>query len=156
MPKVTKDVTLWMTFVLHEMLTRVIMAKENHPRVYWILLKFEDGYEGPPLVCSNNLINQGTKILTDLLNSNDRVFRTIDFSTKHVNHNTLICLEEWHLPPVPLINSALWRIDNKIGEARCIYILPPDKPIMWGTEMGESSKFIWKSARGAPLVWSTN
>lgn len=145
MPKITPDVTLWMTAELHKMLTKVIMAKENHPRVYWLLIKFEYGYMGPKAVRSNDLINKGKQ-----------GEKTIDLSGKVVTNTTIVCLEEWDLPPVPLINSALWRIDNKIGEARCIYILPPDKPIMLGTEMGESSNFIWKSARGAPLVWSTN
>lgn len=146
MPKVTQDVTLWLTDELHKMLTKVILAKQNHPRVYWIQVQMSDKYLGPPAIKSNDLINpdniQGTK--------------TIDLSSKVVTHTTLVIMEAWHVPPVPLLSTSLWRIDNKIGEAKCIYILPPDKPIIYGTEMGESSKFIWKSARGAPLVYSSN
>jgi len=134
MPKITPDVTLWMTDELHKMLTKVIMAKESHPRIYYILVIMKDGYEGQSMVSESQ--------------------KTVDLSGKHVVHNRLVLLDE--PPPVPMINSSLWRIDNKIGEARCMYILPPDKPIMLGTEMGESSKFIWKSAKGAPLIWSTN
>lgn len=134
MPKMTKDVTLWLTEELHKMLTKVIMAKEKHPRIYYILVIMKNGYEGQSMASESQ--------------------RTVDLSGKHVVHNRLVLLDE--PPPVPMINSSLWRIDNKIGEARCMYILPPDKPIMLGTEMGESSKFIWKSARGAPLIWSTN
>lgn len=134
MPKLTPDVTLWLTDELHKMLTKVIMAKENHPRIYYILVIMKDGYEG------QSMASEGQ--------------RTIDLSGKHVIHNRLVLLDE---PPiVPMISSSLWRIDNKIGEARCVYILPPDKPIMRGTEMGELSKFIWKSAQGAPLVYSNN
>ena len=134
MPKLTKDVTLWMTNELHKMLTKVIMAKENHSRIYYILVIMKDGYEG------QSIASEGQK--------------TIDLSGKHVIHNRLVLLNE---PPiVPMISSSLWRINNKIGEARCMYILPPDKPIMYGTEMGEASKFIWKSAQGLPLVYSRN
>ncbi len=134
MPKITPDVTLWLTDELHKMLTKVIMAKENHPRIYYILVIMKDGYEGQSMVSENQ--------------------KTVDLSGKHVIHNRLVLLDD---PPiVPMISSSLWRIDNKIGEAKCVYILPPDKPIMYGTEMGESSKFIWKSAQGAPLVYSNN
>jgi len=140
MPKLTKDVTLWLTDELHKMLTKVIMAKENHPRIYYILVIMNDGYQGPPAVRSDGKQEGENKI--------------VDLSGKHVIHNRLVLLDK--PPVVPMINSSLWRIDNRIGEARCVYILPPDKPIMYGTEMGESSKFIWKSARGAPLIWSTN
>lgn len=145
MPKLTQDVILWMTDELHKMLTKVIMAKENHPRIYYIMVIMKDGYQGPTAVRSNELINKG-----------EQGEKAMDLSGLHVNHNRIVCLEEWDLPPVPLISTSMWRIDNKIGEAKCMYILPPDKPIMLGTQMGESSKFIWKSARGAPLVWSMN
>ncbi len=135
MPKVTPDVTLWMTDELHKRLTDVIMAKESHPRIYYLLVIMRDGYEGQPATSESQ--------------------KTVDLSGKHVNSNRIVCLEEWDLPPVPLISTSLWRIDNKIGEARCEYILPPDKPIMFGVEMGESSKFIWKSAQGMPLVYGS-
>lgn len=134
MPKLTPDVTLWLTEELHKRLTDVIMAKENHPRVYYILVIMKDGYEGRSAA------------------SRDQ--KTIDLSGKHVIHNRLVLLDE--PPPVPMISSSLWRINNRIGEARCMYILPPDKPIMLGVEMGEASKFIWKSAQGAPLVYGSN
>ena len=32
-------------------------------------------------------------------------------------------------PLVPLLGTALWRIDNSIGEATNIYTLPPDMPV---------------------------
>ena len=137
---VTPDVTLWMTDNLHKMLTNVIMAKENHPRIYYILVIMKDGYQGPALVRSDGGVGGQEK--------------TVDLSGKHVSHTRLVCVN--NPPPVPLIGTSLWRIDNKIGEAKCIYILPPDKPIMLGTEMGESSKFIWKSAKNAPLVYAVN
>jgi len=141
--KVTQDVTLWLTDTLHKMLTKVIMAKENHPRVYYILVTVKDRYLGPPAKRHNRLLNQGPD-----------GEKTVDLSGKHVIHNTLVLLNR--PPAVPLLDSSLWRIDNKIGEARCIYILPADKPIILGTQMGEMSKFIWKSAQGAPLIHSVN
>ena len=145
---VTQDVTLWMTDVLHKALTKVIMAKENHPRVYYILVIAKDYYMGPSARRTNRLINK------KLINKNEPDVKTIDLSGKHVVHNRIVCMD--NQPPVPMIGTSLWRIDNKIGEARCIYILPPDKPMITGNEMGEASKFIWKSAQGAPLIWSIN
>jgi len=140
MPKVTPDVTLWMTDVLHKMLTKVIMAKESHPRIYYILVIINDYYQGPAAVRSDG--------------KPDGQDKTVDLSGKVVVHNRLVLMD--NPPVVPMINSSLWRIDNKIGEARCVYILPPDKPIMTGVEMGKASRFIWKSAKKAPLVWSCN
>lgn len=143
MPKITPDVTLWMTDNLHKVLTKIIMAKENHLRIYYILVVMNDKYLGPTAVRSNDLINPG-----------EPGIKTMDLSGKFVTHNTIVLMDK---PPiVPMISTSLWRINNKIGEAKCIYILPPDKPIILGTQMGESSKFIWKSAQGAPLIWSSN
>ena len=136
MPKVTKDVTLWMTDELHKRLTDVIRAKENFPRIYYILAKLNDGYEGPSIASVGQ--------------------RTIDLSGKHVNHNRIIILEGWQIPPVSMISSVMLRIDNRIGEVDWQYVLPPDKPIESGTQMGKSCEFIWKSAQGAPLVYSSN
>lgn len=136
MPKLTKDVTLWMTDELHKGLTEVIMAKENFPRIYYILVKLNDGYEGPSIASVSQ--------------------RTIDLSGKHVNHNRIIILEEWQIPPVSLISTVMLRINNRIGEVDWQYVLPPDNPIESGTKMGKSCKFIWKSAQGMPLVYSSN
>jgi len=143
MPKITKDVTLWLTDELHKVLTKVIMAKENHPRIYYILVIMNDRYLGPPSVRNNSLINKGKQGIC-----------TIDLEGKFVIHNRLVLMDR--PPMVPMLSTSLWRINNRIGEARCEYILPPDKPIIYGTQMGEASKFIWKSSRGAPLVWSSN
>lgn len=145
MPKITPDVTLWLTDELHKMLTKVILAKQNHPRIYWLQVQMSDKYFGPPALGSNELVNPG-----------EAGTKTIDLSGKVVTHTTIVIMEAWQVPPVPMLSTSLWRIDNKIGEAKCIYILPPDKPIILGTQMGESSKFIWKSAKGAPLVYSSN
>lgn len=143
MPKLTPDVTLWMTDELHKMLTKVIMAKENYPRIYYIMVIIKDGYEGPIPKRNNELLNVG-----------EQGEEAIDLSGKHVIHNRIVIIDS--PPVVPMIGSSLWRIDNKIGEARCVYILPPDKPIIYGAQMGEASKFIWKSAQNAPLIYSRN
>ena len=145
-PKLTNDVTMWLTNELHKMLTKVIMAKENHPRIYFILVIMKDRYMGPTVTRSNHLL-KGLR---------EQVYgeKVVDLSGKCVVHNRIVCMNA--PPPVPLIGTSLWRIDNRAGEARCVYILPPDKPIMLGEQMGEASKFIWKSAQGAPLVYSVN
>ena len=144
--KVTNDVTHWMTDELHKMLTRVILAKQDYPKVYFILVIMKDGYLGPTAV-RGNLLNEG-KSGTN----------TIDLSKKHVVHNRIMLLPWDKLPVTPLLGTSLWRIDNKIGEARCMYILPEDKPIIYGTQMGEASKFIFKSAvlARSPLIYSSN
>lgn len=141
--KLTKDVTIWMTDELHKMLTKVIMAKENHPRIYYIMVVMKDHYMGPTAVRHNHLLNKGKAGI-----------RTMDLSGKHVLHNRLILID--NPPPVPLISTSLWRIDNKAGRAKCCYILPPDKPILYGEQMGESSEFIFRSAQGAPLIYGVN
>lgn len=148
MPKLTQDVTLWLTDELHKRLTDVIMAKENHPRLYYILVIMSDKYLGPPAVSSNHLINKTDR------RGNRIGGRTVDLSGKVVVHNKIVCMDA--PPMVPLLSTSLWRINNKIGEAKCVYILPPDKPIVLGSQMGEASKFIWKSAQGMPLVYSRN
>ena len=56
MPKLTPDVTLWMTQQYHKLLTKVIMAKENFPRIYFILVVRKDGYEGPPATSQSQRI----------------------------------------------------------------------------------------------------
>ena len=137
------DVTLWMTDCLHKVLTKVILAKQDWPFVYYIMVITKDGYLGPLDKRNNELLNQG-----------ETGEKTIDLSKKHVIHNRLIIMRE--PPPIPMIGTSLWRISNKLGEARCIYILPPDKPMITGTQMGEASKFIWKSAKNAPLIYSVN
>jgi len=147
MPKITKDVTMWLTNELHKMLTKVIMAKESHLRIYFIMVIPKARYMGKTAVTSNHLLHgkdadqqQGDKV--------------VDLAGKRVLHNRLILLDK---PPlVPMIGTSLWRIDNKRGEAKCIYILPEDKPIMYGDQIGEASRFIWKSAQGAPLIYSEN
>jgi len=93
MPKITKDVTLWMTDELHKMLTKVIMAKENYSRIYYILVIMSDKYQGPTVVRSNYLINRG-----------EPGTKTVDLSGKVVTHNTIVILEEKDLPPVPLLS----------------------------------------------------
>lgn len=133
--KITQDVTLWMTNELHKSLTNVIMAKEKYSVPYYIMVIFGEGYHGPPAACVNPV-------------------RVVDLEGKIVVHNTIVLMN--NPPPTPMLNTSLWRIDNKIGEARCCYILPPDKPIIFGSQMGEGSKFIWKSSQNAPLVYASN
>ena len=146
--KITNDVTHWMTNELHEMLTRVILAKQDYSKIYFILVIMKDGYLGPTAQRNNELINPGR----------GEGLETINLSKKHVLHNRLVLLPWEKLPVTPMLGTSLWRIDNKAGEARCMYILPEDKPIIFGTDMGEASKFIWKSAEaaGSPLVYSSN
>lgn len=150
-----EDVLHWATQNLHENLTNIIMNMENHPRPYFMLIHVSDGYHGKPA----NMI--GT-IRNDLLNSKHipdakeilTGERTVDLSKLKVSGTRIILLD--NPPSVPMISSSLLRVDNKQGRVNWIYILPPDKPILWGAEMGEASEFVYKSAAkaNAPVIYN--
>lgn len=129
------DFQTWVTETLHRNLEKIINLKSDRKTPYYILVKFNKGYEGPS--CKVEKTKQ------------------VDFEGKIVIHTRIMILDR---PPViSLIGTALWRIDNKTGEARCIYILPPDKPVI-GTSFenakAKESELVAKSGQGMPLVWN--
>lgn len=150
-----EDVLHWATANLHENLTNIIMNMQGHPRPYFMLIHVTDGYHGPPA----NLIG---KLRNDLLNSKHKPTkveirlgeRTIDLSKSKVSGTRIMLMD--NPPSVPMISSSLLRVDNKQGRVNWIYILPPDKPILWGADMGEASEFVYKSAEQAqaPIVYN--
>ena len=156
--KKAEEILMWATEELHKNLTNIIINMQNHPRPYYMLIHMTDGYHGKPA----ELVG---KIRNDLLNSTHvpspdefvKGERIIDLSKMKVVHNTINLYEEWHLPkyvPVPLISTSLIRVDNRQGRAQWIYILPPDKPVIWGCDIGEQSEFVFRSAvkSNAPIV----
>lgn len=130
------DIKEWATRSLHVGLEKVINMKQNRRTPYFILVRFDNGYNGPAMA------NDG------------RPTKTVDLSGLKVLTQRLVVMEKHQLPSVPLLNSCLWRIDNKIGEARCIYILPPDKPLVNGPELEEASKLVFDCSVNMPLVWN--
>ena len=148
-----EDVLHWATQNLHENLTNIIMNMESHPRPYFMLIHVSDGYHGTPATMVGSIRN-------DLLNSKhipdakELILgeRTVDLSKSKVSGTRIILMD--NPPSVPMISSSLLRVDNKQGRVNWIYILPPDKPILWGAEMGEASEFVYRSAAAAqaPIV----
>lgn len=150
-----EDVLHWATANLHENLTNIIMNLEDHPRPYFMLIHVSDGYHGVPAGMVGTVRN-------DLLNSkyipNKKEIlqgeRTVDLSKSKVSGTRIVLMD--NPPNQPLISSSLLRVDNKQGRVNWIYILPPDKPILYGVDMGEASEFVYKSAAKAkaPIVYS--
>lgn len=153
--KKAEDVLHWATANLHENLTNIIMNLQGHPRPYFMLIHVSDGYHG-------KLAGMVGKLRNDLLNSKyvPKIVevmqgeRTVDLSKSKVSHTTIMLMD--NPPTVPMISSSLLRVDNKQGRVNWVYILPPDKPILWGAEMGEASEFVYKSAERAqaPVVYN--
>ncbi len=150
-----EDVLHWATDNLHENLTNIIMNMQGHPRPYFMLIHISDGYHGRPASLvgkiRNDLLNSQYKPKTSEIIQDER---TIDLSKSKVSHDIIVLMD--NPPPQPLISSSLLRVDNKQGRVNWIYILPPDKPILWGADMGEASEFVYKSAERAqaPVVYN--
>ena len=96
----------------------------------------------------------------DLLHGNDRRLKpqhgptkTVDMSKKRVVTNRFIV--SFNAPMIPMIGSSLWRIDNRTGEVRCIYILPPDKPMIGGFDVEMDSKTVARSGKNMPLIYTS-
>ena len=150
-----EDVLRWATANLHENLTNIIMNMQDHPRPYFMLIHVSDGYHGKPAGMVGTIRN-------DLLNSSHAPTkaevmlgeRTIDLSKLKVSGTRIVLMD--NPPGIPLISTSLLRVDNKQGRVNWIYILPPDKPILWGADMGEASEFVYKSAERAqaPVVYN--
>ena len=129
------DFQTWSTQNLHRALEKIINAKSDRRTPYYILVKFNHGYDGHSCKAEET--------------------KDVDFEGKIVIHTRLMILDR--APLVRLIGTALWRIDNRIGEARCIYILPPDKPIIgtsFENEKAKESSLVARSGRGMPLVYN--
>lgn len=129
------DFQQWTTENLHRNLEKIINAKSNKRTPYYILVIFKKGYNGPS--CK-------VKVTEDK-----------SFEGKTVMHTRMVITDK---PPlIKLIGTALWRIDNRIGEARCIYVLPPDKPVM-GTsfedEKAQESSLVERSGKNMSLVYN--
>jgi len=148
-----EEVLAWATEELHKALTNIIINMQNHPRPYFMLIHIKDSYDG-------RLGGFGHKVRNDLLESHHIPTpaefvsgeRIIDLSKKKVVHNVIVLMDK--PPAVPMISTSLLRIDNKQGSASWIYILPPDKPVIWGCDMGEQNEFVFNSAAksNAPIV----
>jgi len=126
------DFHAWCTQELHRNLEKVINANQFRRKPYYLLVIINNGYEGPP--AGNRNVIRPTK--------------TMDLSGKKVMRCVINIIDE---PPLmKLIGSLLWRVDNRIGLAQCLYALPPDKPTIG--EAGECiSDLVSESAQNMPI-----
>ena len=123
----------WSEGCLREGLDRVIALKNKRLTPYYVLVIAKSGYHGQPAG------NAGKNT------------QTVDLSKKKVIHVTLVIMDA---PPVTkLIGTSLFRIDNKTGEVRMIYILPQDKPMVGEFEVGHVSERIDRSAKNMPIIY---
>ncbi len=141
------DITTWAQKVLHDGLEAVINSKSARREPYYIMVIVKDGYDGPAAKGNDNHLLHGTT-------ERSKGTKTVDLSKKRVVTNRFLIMD--HAPRVPMIGSSLWRIDNKTGEVRCEYILPPDKPMVGGFTVGLDSQTVQKCAKGMPIIWGTN
>ena len=142
------DIKQWATKVLHDELEQIINAKKNHRRPYYILVSMKEGYQGPAAYGNNNELLHGED---KGLKPQSGPTRTMDFSDKRVMTHRFILLNE--APLVPLVGSSLWYIDNKSGKVRCMYILPPDKPMIPGFDVELESETVGKCSIQMPIVY---
>ena len=142
------DITAWATKVLDESLRAVINAKAHLRTPYYIMVIIKEGYDGPAAKGNSNELLHG---IDSRQAPRQGATKTVDMSKLKVVTNRLIIMHQ--PPPVPMIGSSLWRINNKTGEVRCCYILPPDKPMIAGFTVEEESVTVAKCAVGMPIVY---
>lgn len=138
------DITTWAQKVLHDGLESIINSKSARRTPYFVMVIVKEGYDGPAAKGNDNHLLHGTQ-------ERSRGTKTVDLSKKRVVTNRFLILDR--APQVPMIGSSLWRIDNKTGEVRCVYILPPDKPMVGGFTVGLDSKTVQKCQKGMPIIY---
>ena len=146
------DFRLWMVNNLHSLLERVINAKRNRVSPYYILVVVKKGYFGPPAKTNNELI--ATDIEKEQAKKANQKLIEKNFEGKTVISNRIIVMDK--APPIPMVGSSLWWVNNQTGQVKCIYILPPDKPVMGEQEFTEDSKLVFESAKKSkvPLIYN--
>ena len=140
------DIKAWATADLNERLESVINAKSSMREPYWLLILFGDGYHGPLAQGNNNyLLHGGAKQKSGT--------KTVDMSKMRTMHQTIMILPKHKVPPVPLVGTALVYVNNKTGQVKFVYILPPDKPMIGGFDVELDSETVQKCGKGMPIVY---
>jgi len=132
------DVMTWATEDLNKRLIDVVNSKSSRREPYFILIITKDGYMG------QSSGNSRKKIPT----------KTVDMSKSKVVSNRIMILEPNQLPKVPMLGTSLFRVDNRTGEVKCVYVLPLDKPQFGNFEITGESELVAKSAQGMPIVYN--
>jgi hypothetical protein len=139
-PMTHGDFRRWSIEVLHQQLEKVINAKQHRNRPYYILAIIQLGYLGP---AASLAMEEGPNITKT---------KTINLEGKTVFSCRLILMEQ--PPVVPMLGSGLWLVDNRIGQVKCLYILPPDVPVDSKKDMNESSDLVGEGGKHMPLVYN--
>lgn len=129
----TGDVRRWLVDDVYEQMMKVINDRQRVRRPYFLLVHTMEG-------AGVNLQAKDTK---EVATENKRVLNT-----------RIIVMKK--PPPVPMLGTHLWYVNNKQGRAICLYVLPHDKPIDPGVAMGKGSKLVFDSVlkADAPVVYN--
>ena len=141
------DIKAWATKVLHDELEKIINAKSGYSLPYYILVIMKTGYTGPPAYGNKNELLHGETSRPD----DQKGEKTIDLSKKRCITQRILLLST--PPKVPLIGSSLWLVNNKTGQIRCMYILPPDKPMIGGFDIELESESVVKCGSNMPYIY---
>jgi len=144
------DVKEWATKILHDHLERIINSKSGYSQPYYILIFMKDGYTGVPAYGNNNELLHGED---SGVRPHKNKTKTVDLSKKRVMSHRFILLNKNKVPPVPLVGTSLVYVNNKTGQVRFIYILPPDKPMIQGFDVELESKTVAQCGVNMPIVY---
>ncbi len=142
------DVKQWATKVLHDDLEAIINAKSSYSLPYYILITMKPGYDGPAAFGNSNELLHGE----DTRRRPERkATKTVDMSKQRVMTHRMILMNT--PPAVPLVGSSLVYINNKTGQVRFMYILPPDMPMIAGFDVELESETVAQDSIGMPIVF---
>ena len=147
------DIKQWATKILHDELESIINAKSGYSLPYYILIIMKEGYQGPAAYGNNNELLHGDD---KGLKPHTSQTKEVDLSKKRVMTHRFILLNENKVPKIPMIGSALVYVNNKTGQVRFLYILPPDKPMIPGFDVELESETVLKCEKHVPVVYGRN
>jgi hypothetical protein len=116
----------WLVDDLHKKLQEVVQSHQHLTEPYFILVVTRTGAIGPSI---HSKENKDTAI-----------------DGKRVISTRIIVMKR--PPPVAMLGTALWYVNNKKGLAKCIYVLPIDKPTV-PVEKAAVSELVFESAKKA-------
>ena len=142
------DIKGWATKVLHDELETIVNSKSSYSLPYYIVITMKEGYDGPAAYGNNN----------ELLHGDDKKTKPRRGKTKTVNmEGQRVMTQRFILvnkpPLIPLVGSAVVYVNNKTGEVKFLYILPPDKPMIGGFDVELESEAVLRAEKGMPIVY---
>lgn len=126
------DFGQWCSDILEREITKVINRNQYRERPYWVLVVSKSRYAGPK--------------------SSAKQTKDVILKGNVINTTLILIPDKSMLPPCRQLGTALLKVNNKTGQSKWVYVLPPDKPIMQPVEYDGESEFVGKSARGIPIL----